>query len=122
MNPDVVIPVVGGFLGAVLVFLGAWNTARVAKFSNERTTRLEEFRSQLTARDDLIKGYKEDLRSVNERVDMLTSRFDALQNYERMLFWWARAVYPILQASGVPFPKAPPGVSDTNPGLPRVHE
>lgn len=117
MSPEVVIPVVGGFLGAILVFLGAWNTARVAKFSNERTTRLEEFRAQLTARDDLIKDYKEQLRDVNSRVDVLTARFDSLQNNERMLFWWARAVYPILKASGVPFPKAPPGISDTNPNI-----
>jgi hypothetical protein len=115
VSPDVILPVVGGAFGAMMVFFGAYNTARVAKYSNERSATLAEFQAQLKARDDLIVGYKDDVRNLNLRVDNLVLRFDALQQNERMLFWWSRAVYPILKTSGTPFPTPPPGVSDTNP-------
>lgn len=117
MSPDIILPVVGGAFGAILVFFGAYNTARVAKYSNERTATLEEFKAQLKARDDLITGYKDDLKNLNIRVDTLVLRLDALQQNERMLFWWARGVYPILRNSGIPFPPPPPGISDTNPRI-----
>lgn len=115
MTPEVVLPVVGGVLGAFLVFLGAYNTARVAKYSNDRTTSLEEFKVQLKARDDLITSYKDDVKVLTLKVDNLSLKFEQVQQNERILFWWARGVYPILKASGTIFPTPPPGVSDTIP-------
>lgn len=117
MTPEVILPVVGGAFGAILVFFGAYNTAKVAKYSNERTATLEEFKAQLKARDDLISGYKDDIKNLNARVDNLVLRLDTIQQNERMLFWWARGVYPILKNAGIPFPPPPPGISDTNPRI-----
>lgn len=121
MTVEVLVPVIGGAFGAILVFIGAINTARQAKYANDRSTTLEEFKTQLKARDDLITGYKEDLKVLNLRVDNLTLRFDNLQQNERMLFWWARGVYPILKGTGIPFPPPPPGISDTNPRMGTVN-
>ena len=121
MNAEIVLPVVGGAFGAILIFLGAINTARQAKYANERTATLEEFKAQLKARDDLITGYKDDIKSLNNKVDALSLKIDALQQTERMLFWWARGVYPILKTSGIPFPPPPPGISDTNPRIGTVN-
>lgn len=118
MSVEVLVPVIGGAFGAILVFIGAINTARQAKYANDRSATLEEFKTQLKARDDLIVGYKDDLKNLNLRVDNLALKFDNVQQNERMLFWWARGVYPILKAGGMPFPNPPPGISDTNPRLP----
>lgn len=117
MSVDVLVPVVGGAFGAILVFIGAINTARQAKYANDRSATLEEFKTQLKARDDLIIGYKEDVKTLELKVDNLTLKVDNLQQNERMLFWWARGVYPILKGSGIPFPPPPPGISDTNPRM-----
>jgi hypothetical protein len=120
VSPEIVIPVVGGVLGSILLFLGAWNTSRVAKYSNDRTASLEEFKIQLKARDDLIAQYKEDVKTLALKVDTLTERMDKLQQNERVLFWWAKTVYPILKSTGLTFPYPPPGISDTNPRMDRV--
>jgi hypothetical protein len=115
VTPEIVLPVVGGVLGALLVFFGAYNTARVAKYSNDRTTSLEEFKVQLKARDDLIAGYKDDVKTLSFKVDALALRLETIQQTERMLYWWGRAVYPIVKESGKHYPTPPPGISDTIP-------
>ncbi len=111
MPLEILLPVIGSVLGALLVFLGAWNTSKVAKLSNERTNALESFKLQLDARDKLNEDLRDDLDKMEAKLDKLTERFDQVQQNERMLFWWAKSVHPILVASGIPFPTPPPGVA-----------
>jgi hypothetical protein len=113
-----------GFLG---VIVANRFTSRTAKSAQEITA-AAELAKATQSRDDGWRSDNVELRKAQseyrERIDHLSDRVDSLEDQNRMflrekndIIIWARKIVDLLKNSGIPYPPAPPGVLDTDPGM-----
>lgn len=137
MTAAVVLPILGTVAVGFLTFLAAWRTARVARLSNERMAAVEgwqEWRKDAqalrTEREEMLQRHRQEMTQLGEQVRVecgirVTQMSQELALIEARLegcIAWIRAVIPALRSAGISYPPIPRGITDTDPGLRRIHD
>lgn len=133
-----VLAVAATIIVAGLGLAGVVYTARAARASNKRTAEIEQSKLDTTRwqaqvdswRSDVAQlraDRKEDEQRHQEQIAALRERMTRIETVaeeERRarfeLITWARNVVALLRQAQISYPAPPPGVADTDPGIPRL--
>lgn len=133
-----VLAVAATIIVAGLGLAGVVYTARAARASNKRTAEIEQSKLDTTRwqaqvdswRSDVAQlraDRKEDEQRHQEQIAALRERMTRIETVaeeERRarfeLITWARNVVALLRQAQIAYPAPPPGVADTDPGIPRL--
>lgn len=134
MDGSSIVSIVVALLSVAGVYIANRYTSKSAQAAQETTQQIEmakletartegwradniELRKQ---REEDRKTYESNMREIVNRVEMLELDQKVSQRERQSIVAWARRIVDLLKESGIPYPPPPPGIMDTDPGIPRI--